>query len=40
MFLQPKKSIENEIDYRNTDEAIIEDIQENDYEYTKDGNQF
>ena len=39
-FYSLKKSIENEIDYRNTDEAIIEDIQENDYEFTKDGNQF
>lgn len=39
-FESLKNSIENEVDYRNSDEAIIEDIQENEYEFTKDGNQF
>lgn len=39
-FHNLKESIENEVEYRNSDEAIIEDIHENDYEFTKDGNQF
>lgn len=39
-FESLKNSIENEVEYRNSDEAIIEDIQELDYEFTKDGNQF
>ena len=39
-FESLKNSIENEVDYRNSDEAIIEDIEANDYEFTKDGNQF
>ena len=34
------KGIENEIDYRFTDEAITEDILANDYEFTKDGKIF
>ena len=34
------RSIEREIDYRFTDEAIIEDIESNDYEFLKKGEQF
>lgn len=34
------KAIENDIEYRFTDEAIIEDINGNDYEFTEDGKQF
>lgn len=34
------RSIEREIDYRFTDEAIIEDIESNDYEFLKNGKQF
>jgi hypothetical protein len=32
-----KKSIESEVDYQNSDEAIIENLISNDYEFTKDG---
>jgi len=39
-FDELKKSIENEINYRNTDEAIIEEIEANDYEFTENGNIF
>lgn len=39
-FDELRKSIENEINYRNTDEAIIEEIEANDYEFTKYGNIF
>lgn len=35
-----KKSIDNEINYRNTDECIIEEIEANEYEFLKDGTQF
>lgn len=34
------KRIEGSIDYRFTDEAIIEDIESNDYEFLKNGKQF
>jgi len=34
------KGLENELDYRFTDEAIVEDIIANDYEFTKDGKIF
>jgi len=36
-FDELRKSIENEIDYRNTDDAIIEEIEANDYEFTESG---
>jgi len=39
-FYNLKKSIENEIDYRNSDEAIIEDLEANDYDFLKDGTQY
>lgn len=39
-FASLEKSIENEIDYRNSDEAIIETILSNGYEFTKDGDIF
>ena len=39
-FDELRKTVENEIDYRNTDDAIIEEIKANDYEFTKDGKQF
>lgn len=39
-FDELRKSIENEIDYRNTDDAIIEEIKANDYEFTENGNIF
>ena len=39
-FESLKNSIENEIDYRNTDEAIIEDLEANDYDFLKDGTQY
>ncbi len=34
------KSVENEIEYRNTDEYIKEHIEANEYEFTKEGNRF
>jgi hypothetical protein len=36
-FYELKKSIENEVDYQNSDEAITEDLIENDYDFTKNG---
>ena len=36
-FQSLKKSIENEVDYRNTDESIIEEIKANDYDFTENG---
>ncbi len=39
-FESLKKSIENEVDFRNLDECIEEEILENYYEFTKDGKQF
>ena len=39
-FDEMTKTVENEVEYRNTDEAIIEDIEANDYEYTKNGQLF
>lgn len=39
-FYSLKKSIKNEIDYRNTDAAIIEDLEANDYDFLKDGTQY
>jgi hypothetical protein len=35
-----KKSIDNEVDYRESDEAISEDIQANDYQFLESGEQF
>jgi len=35
-----RETIENEIDYRNTDEAVIEEIEANNYEFTENGNIF
>jgi len=32
-----KKSIDNEIEYRESDEAIIEDLNDNDYDFTENG---
>jgi hypothetical protein len=32
--------IENDIDYRFSDEAIIEDIEANDYEFTEEGKRY
>jgi hypothetical protein len=39
-FDELRKTVENEIDYRNTDDAIIEEIKANDYEFTENGNIF
>ena len=39
-FYELKKSIENEIDYQNSDEAITEDLIENDYDFTKNGQMY
>lgn len=39
-FDELRKTVENEIDYRNTDDAIIEEIKANEYEFTIDGNRF
>jgi hypothetical protein len=36
-FDEMTKTVENEVDYRNTDEAIIEDIESNGYEFTENG---
>lgn len=36
-FYELKKSIEKEVDYRNSYEAICEDLSEKDCDYTKDG---
>jgi hypothetical protein len=36
-FYELKKSIEDEVEYRNSDEAISEDLSENDQDYTKSG---
>lgn len=36
-FYELKKSIAKEVDYRNSYEAICEDLIEKDYDYTKDG---
>lgn len=35
-----RKTIEDEIEYRESDESIKEDLIANDYEFTEDGNQF
>ena len=34
------KSLQEEYDYRLSDEAIIESIESNDYEFTEDGERF
>ena len=39
-FYAAKKTIENEVEYRNTDEFIIEEIEANEHEFTKEGNKF
>jgi hypothetical protein len=39
-FYSLKKSIENEIHYRNSDESIIEEIECNDFDFLKDGTQY
>lgn len=39
-FYSLKESIENEIEYRNSEEAIAEDIEANDYTFLEDGTRF
>lgn len=39
-FESLRLSVESEADYQNSDEAIIESIQANDYNYTEDGKMF
>lgn len=39
-FQAAKKCIDDEIDYMNSDEYITEEIGNNDFEFTKDGNRF
>jgi hypothetical protein len=39
-FSSLNQSIENEVDYRNSDEAISEDLEANEYEFLKSGERF
>jgi len=39
-FTAIEKTIENDKEYRESDEAIIEEIEANEYEFLKDGNQY